>query len=463
MSNTLALPTHLWAEMTNDLRRSEESAGVLLAAPVLDGDRVVLLAQKYRPVADRHYLTREPLRLALDSAAWMPALGEAAEAGLQAIFVHTHPGGDPSPSELDERVDEQLGEVFQRRLATRQYASLILGGTVEQPSFTGRLSTGDLADARPLHYVRVVGQRLQLLNATGTAHSEGATDVAFDRQVLAFGAAGQATLRALRVGVVGAGGTGSSVIEQLLRLGVGELVVLDDDRVTSTNVTRVYGSTMRDIGELKVDVAARNAERIGLGTQVIPVAAKVSDAAGIHALRSCDAVFGCTDDNLGRTVLSRLPYWFLMPVIDMGVLIRAPEGAVTHLNGRVTVMSPGEACLLCRQRIDLRRARDESETPERRRQLAEEGYASGLDDPDPSVITYTTAVAAQAVGMLLQRLFGFGPAPLPSELLLRLDLHEVRSLGANDNSNHLCRDPAQWARGDQEPPLGMPGLAAAAA
>jgi proteasome lid subunit RPN8/RPN11 len=455
MSTTVAVPTHLWERITVELDRDEESAGVLLAAPVRDEQRTVLLARDYLPVAEENYLRREPLRLALSSAAWMRAVGVAARDDLQAVFVHTHPGGDATPSYADDLVNSALAPVFQRRLKTGEYASLIVGGTRENPSFTGRLASDGMKDVRALHCVRVVGPRLQLLTAQGVVETDPPPTGIYDRQVLAFGAVGQATLKTLRVGVVGAGGTGSAVAEQLIRLGVGELVIVDDDRVTATNVTRIYGSTMDDVGELKVDVAARNATRIGLGTSVAPVVAKVSERAGVLALRTCDAVFGCTDDNLGRIVLSRLAYWYCLPVIDMGVLIRAPQGRVTHLDGRITVMAPGEPCLVCRQRVDMVRAREESLSRDEREQLALEGYASGLDEPDPSVVAYTSAVASHAVAVLLQRLFGFGLEPFPGELLVRFDRHELRALGAPTGGQHLCVDEAQWCRGDEQTLLGM--------
>src|SRR5207302_8271531 len=55
-----------------------------------------------------------------------------------------------------------------------------------------------------------------------------------------------------------------------------------------------------------------------------------------------------------------------------------------------------------------------------RHQRIQEGYAPELGDPDPSVVAYTTLVASVAVSELLERLFGYGSGPPPSELLLRL-------------------------------------------
>ena len=171
----------------------------------------------------------------------------------------------------------------------------------------------------------------------------------FDRNVRAFGGAIQATLSDLRVGVAGCGGTGSAVAEQLVRLGVRHLVLLDPDHLSASNVTRVYGSTPEDVGQLKVDVLRRHLSAIAPGLRVQTSATPVTQEAAARTLITCDVVFGCTDDNAGRLVLSRLPTYLLMPVIDCGVLLSSGEdGVLTGIDGRVTVVAPGTACLVCR-------------------------------------------------------------------------------------------------------------------
>jgi molybdopterin/thiamine biosynthesis adenylyltransferase len=162
-----------------------------------------------------------------------------------------------------------------------------------------------------------VRSSIQSNNATEPATSPSV----FDRQIRAFGSAGQHLLAHLRVGVVGAGGTGSAVCEQLIRLGVGEITVIDDDVINDdgSNVTRVWGSTMADIGMPKVDIVARTAAHIGFSTRINPIKGTINDEANARELRHCDVIFGCTDDNRGRMTLSRIGTWYLIPVIDMGV------------------------------------------------------------------------------------------------------------------------------------------------
>jgi hypothetical protein len=170
-------------------------------------------------------------------------------------------------------------------------------------------------------------------------------------------------------------------------------------------------------------------------------------------LVGADVIFGCTDDNAGRLVLSRLSYYMLVPVIDCGVLLTSDtEGRMDGIHGRVTVLHPGTACLVCRGRIDLARANSELLTPEERKRLVDEGYAPALGNVEPAVIAYTTLVSAVAVGELIERLAGYGHDPSPSEILLRIHDREMSTNTASPNDRHYC-DPAagRLGRGDTDP------------
>lgn len=445
---TLAVPAAVWQELLVALDRPEETAGVLLAGVCQDQAAPALLASEVLWVPDEAYAVREPLRLEIRSEGWVPALKYAADQQRTAIFVHTHPGGDPAPSHHDDAVDETIGRVFARRTRSDRYASFILGGTPDEPAFSGRIN------GEAISRVRVVGNgRLRIVRNPGIGTAGGGG--AFDRQVRAFGQAGQAALGDLRVGVVGAGGTGSAVIEQLARLGVGSLTLVDPDVVTASNLTRIYGSGEADVGLPKVDVAADAVRRLGFGTETRAFQASVNQRAGMEPLRRCDLVFGCTDDNAGRVVLSRMSYFYEQPLIDMGVVITSADGLINGIFGRVTIAGLGEPCLICRGRVDLALARDETMRPEERTRLAEEGYARGLDDPDPAVIAYTTAVAAAAVNEFLDLVIGFGESDVQRELLLRILDRSTSRVAGSPAPGHFCEDHLRWGRGDVEPALDM--------
>ena len=223
-------------------------------------------------------------------------------------------------------------------------------------------------------------------------------DTVFDRSVRAFGPDIQNVIGDLRIAVVGVGGTGSAVAEQLVRLGVRHLLLIDNDTLSKSNVTRVYGSTPQEVGQPKVDVLRRHLTRLAPDLTCTTIKGMVTQKSIAMALQATDIVFGCTDDNAGRLVLSRLATYLLTPVIDVGVLLSSDRaGVLVGIDGRVTTLTPGAACLVCRNRIDMARAAAEMRTPEERKRLADEGYAPALGQVEPAVIAFTTAVAAAAI------------------------------------------------------------------
>jgi len=261
----------------------------------------------------------------------------------------------------------------------------------------------------------------------------------FDRNVRALGPIIQHTLGDLKVGIVGCGGTGSVVAEQLVRLGVRRLSLIDPDDLSESNLTRVYGSTQKDVGRAKAVVLAQHLTAISADTQCDITRAMLTVENSARRLVGCDLVFGCTDDNAGRLVLSRFASYLLTPVIDIGVLITSDaEGQLSGIDGRVTTLSPGDACLVCRGRIDLARAGAELLTPAERVRRENEGYAPALARVEPAVVAFTTMVGAMAVSELLERLVGYGPEPRPSEVLLRCHERQISTNAALPRDGHYC-------------------------
>ena len=67
----------------------------------------------------------------------------------------------------------------------------------------------------------------------------------YDRNVRFFGQSGRDSLGAASVAVVGVGGLGTHVVQQLALLGVGRLVLIDSEEVDETNRNRYVGLRMR--------------------------------------------------------------------------------------------------------------------------------------------------------------------------------------------------------------------------
>jgi molybdopterin/thiamine biosynthesis adenylyltransferase/proteasome lid subunit RPN8/RPN11 len=439
MTVSVVIPQTMAEELQSVAQLSTETAGVMLAgvtqAP--NGDLRVL-ARSMRWVEESAYSRREWDGLTIRSEGYVHALAEAEALGAACIWVHTHPGYDalPRPSKHDRVVDQEIADLFRLRSGSPYYGALIFSPRSSELAFTGHLQH-EGCDTVQIERLWQVGDRWRLIRAFDSTLPQ--LSAIFDRNVRAFGPAIQQTLGDLKIGIVGCGGTGSAVAEQLVRLGVRDLTLIDPDELSQSNLTRVYGSKVLDVGHPKVQVLAQHLADISPELRCETVQSMVTLESAARHLIGCDIVFGCTDDNAGRLVLSRLATYLLTPVIDCGVLLSSDvAGELTGIDGRVTILSPGQACLICRGRVDLARAGAELLTPDERVRREDEGYAPALARIEPAVVAFTTLVGATAVSELLERLIGYGPTVRPSEVLLRCHEREISTNVALPREHHYC-------------------------
>lgn len=443
MTVTLVLADGLDGEIAAAAREPLETAGVLLAKPVeAPGGDIRLLGRKMLWVGAAAYRKRRADALAISSDGYVAALGEAAESGLVPLWFHTHPGekGIPLPSPADIEVDRRLAETFRIRADTPWYGTLIASPRSQGYAFSGALIHEAEPTTKPICRLWVVGDRWRLQSSHDAPG--GAIDPQFDRSVRVLGGPIQGALANLKVGLVGGGGTGSAVAEQLVRLGVRHLTIIDGDTLSTSNVTRVYGSTPADVGRSKAVMLRGHLRAIAPDLDCAAIESMTTLEPTARELVACDLIFGCSDDNAGRLVLSRIATYLMTPVIDLGILLSSDAaGLLNGIDGRVTILAPGTACLVCRSRVDMARAATELMTPTERRRLAHEGYAPALADTEPAVVAFTTAVAAAAVAELLERMIGYGPNPRPSEILLRWHEREISTNIVAPRPGHYC-DPS---------------------
>jgi molybdopterin/thiamine biosynthesis adenylyltransferase len=247
----------------------------------------------------------------------------------------------------------------------------------------------------------VVGVGAQL--GWGSKSTELPLQPVFERQEQVFGRLGQQRLRKLRVGIVGLGGTGAIVLEQLAHLGIGDFLLIDPDVVETTNLNRLVGASSADVGKRKVDIAAALARRISPEVRVETNAGSVLLASIAEQLADTDFVFGCTDSHGSRAVLNQLAYQYLVPLIDVGVIIVTAAGRVSHIAGRAQMLAPGLSCLLCGNLLNPEAVRVDLLTEFERNA---DPYVVGVHEPSPAVISLNSTMASMAVTMFLSAVTG---------------------------------------------------------
>ena len=333
--------------------------GIEAAAYVLCGENRVacdpwerrarrrLTSYEVLPIPAEDKISASDQHVTWSTASFVRLLKRAKDENLVAGIVHMHPNGPARFSDQDDRNERELARLAQNR--NGQAAALLSVLMTGAGDIRAQLWPDTHAPITT-ETVRVVGRQFDFYSASKATHGSDA----FVRQALAFGPAVNAKLRALRVGVVGCGRTGSATAMLLARLGVGQLVLFDDDIVEASNLNRLHGARRSDADAMrsKVEVVAREIAEMSIGVRAVPLRGWINDPAARDALKACDVIFGCTDDHDGRLLLNRLAYFYLIPVIDMGLAIDpAPDGnGLRDLSGRVTVLTPGAPCLVSRDR-----------------------------------------------------------------------------------------------------------------
>jgi adenylyltransferase/sulfurtransferase len=149
----------------------------------------------------------------------------------------------------------------------------------------------------------------------------------------------QTRLRGARVLVVGAGALGNEVLKNLALVGVGEIFVIDFDRVESANLTRSVLFRSTDRGRPKVEVAAEALRDMNPDVRVTAIEGNVLTDVGLGLFRDMNVVIGCLDNREARLWVNRSCWKVTTPWID---------GGIQEINGVVKVfVPPDSACYEC--------------------------------------------------------------------------------------------------------------------
>ena len=138
----------------------------------------------------------------------------------------------------------------------------------------------------------------------------------------------QEKFKSSKIAVIGCGGIGGQTIEMLARMGVGELILVDEDSFDWSNLNRQTLSTTEDIGLGKSEVAKHKIEKINPYVKVKNFTEHV-DASNIdEILKDADIVIDALDNILTRVIVSRKARENKIPFI---------HGAIHGTLGQITV------------------------------------------------------------------------------------------------------------------------------
>ena len=153
----------------------------------------------------------------------------------------------------------------------------------------------------------------------------------------AVGGAGQLRLKAATVAIVGVGGIGAGVIPALVGAGVGRLTLIDDDRVDLSNLQRQPLYTSDQVGERKVDLAARYIGKRNPHVECRTVADRIETDNADAILSGHDLIIDGTDNFATRLTVSDAAVRLATPLIS---------AAGQQFQGQVALFR-GQPCYRC--------------------------------------------------------------------------------------------------------------------
>jgi hypothetical protein len=433
-----------------------EAVALMLCGRFAGNDRHRLL------VREVIFIPYEVCRRSKDQITWPTeyietSLNRAEELGLSVVKIHSHPQGYAKFSDTDDASDQEFLPVVRAWVGWDvPHASMVM---LPNGRMFGRfIWRGALLDE--LNLVAVAGPDLHFWWG-GARQSESKFGESQDQ---AFGEGTTKRLARLKAAVVGASGTGSPTTEQLIRLGIGDIVNVDPDKMEWRNLNRILHASVTNAiqNKSKVEVAAEAASRTGLPTQFHPISLPLGTPEAIREVASCDVLFGCVDTHSARFLMNLLASHYLIPYFDIGVMIDAEptgktKGAIKDIFGSVHYMVPGRSSLLSREVISLDRIAWEGlkeSDPEAAAQQVADKYIKGVAVSRPAVISVNMLASSLAVNDFLARLHPYRRRPNGEVASIEFSLGDVRM--TSDEELEPCPVMGRYlGHGDRVPLLGL--------
>lgn len=283
------------------------------------------------------------------------------------------------------------------------------------------------------------------------------------RTAQAFGKGTVDYLSNLTIGIAGASGTGSIVAEQLVRLGVKRLVLVDDDVVEEVNLGRMLNSSKSDVQQAtgKVLALQREYQIKELKTEIIPVSSVILTPTAVKLLSQCDILFGCLDSADGRSQLNRISTFYCIPYFDLGIGLTADgTGSVSEISGAIRYVIPGCSSLISRGALSQDQITADGmrrENPEEYRERLKEKYIKGAQESAPAVISINMMTASYGVLDMLARLHPYRSEDNNAFETITIDMISLRFWTAPPSPPDESLKK-YLGLGDQEPLLDMPAL-----
>lgn len=218
-------------------------------------------------------------------------------------------------------------------------------------------------------------------------------DERYSRQSF-LGKNSQAIIESAVVGIVGLGGGGTHIIQQLAHIGFQNYIIIDPQKIDGSNLNRMVGAKQADVENklAKTEIAERVIKDLQPNANIKSFISKWQDNVG--SLKKCDILFGCVDSFKERHELEIFSRRFLIPYIDIGMDVFKVKSEPFRMVGQIILSMPGDLCMHCLGFLDSEK-------------LTREANKYGKAGGRPQVVWSNGILASTAVGIAVNLLTGW--------------------------------------------------------
>ena len=153
----------------------------------------------------------------------------------------------------------------------------------------------------------------------------------YHRNLGAISLSEQVKLLQSKVVIIGAGGLGGTVLELLVRMGIGELIIADKDIIGDSNLNRQILSTETNLGQSKTDVAVKRVKEINSSIEIVGHSVFINSDNVEKIIEGAEVVVDALDNLPSRFVLQKACRDLKIPLV---------HGAIAGFNGQLTTIFP---------------------------------------------------------------------------------------------------------------------------
>lgn len=331
------------------------------------------------------------------------------------IDVHTHPFSKNSVSfsGVDDRDEKQFTEFLNDKFENIHYASIVFS----QREYSAREW---FKTKKNFYYEKAIIKTqtpIEQINSSDfTTQTIKKDDLLennhfLNRSLLTLGYKTiQAITSDIKISIVGVGGLGSIIAENLVRNGFKKIVLIDNDIIEESNLNRVVGSFHKHLSNETPKVSAIKEHLLAINPEieVFSLNNDIYDNDVKYHIADSDWIFLATDNHSSRYKTQELSIEYFVPLISVGVNISVEDDEITDMSGEVITTRLGDnVCLNCLGRINQTKvAFDLNPDDGIKNKQIERGYITGKDIKQPAVFTLNSILANMAVESLINEFNG---------------------------------------------------------